>query len=81
MSRKIVLFYKHGINHDFEDVSEFQPGRWHNGRAFVFHSGDCPFESVPSLTSADACGEVTGCNAVALEVDLGECTFHSSPQV
>ena len=34
-----------------------------NGSAFVFC--DCPFESEPSPTSADACGEVTGCAMAA----------------
>ena len=38
----------------------------------VFCPGDCPFESDPSPTSADACGEVTGCNAGHQEV--GRCS-------
>ena len=40
---------------------------------FVFSPGDYPFESEPSLTSADACGEVTVTKSlawVAPEVDL-----------
>ena len=60
-----------------------QPGCWHNGSAFVFCPGDCPFESEPSPTSAHACGEVTGCMPAtkrlacrAPEVDLKECTLH-----
>ena len=60
-----------------------QPGRWHNGSAFVYCPGDCLFESEPSPTSAHACREVTGrapaakrSACVAPEVDLGECTFH-----
>ena len=64
-----------------------QPGRWHNGSAFVFCSCGCTFESEPSPTSAHACGEVTGCApaakrsaSVAPEVNLGECTLHSPPQ-
>ena len=38
-----------------------EPGRWHNGSAFVFCSCGCTFESEPSPTSAHAYGEVTGC--------------------
>ena len=43
----------------------------------------CPLKSEPSLTFADACGEVISCAPttkrlahVAPEVDLGECTLH-----
>ena len=61
----------------------YQPGRWHNGSAFVFFSCGCTFKSEPSPTSAHACGEVTGCMpaakgsaSVAPEVNLGECTLH-----
>ena len=59
------------------------PGRWHNGSAFVFCQGDCPFKSEPSSTSAHAYGKVTDCTpvtkrlaCVAPEVDLRECTLH-----
>ena len=44
-----------------------EPGRWHNGSAFVFCSCGCTFETEPSPTSAHACGEVT-----RGEVNLGE---------
>ena len=67
----------------FNDSRTFyflKPDRWHNGSAFVFCPGDCPFKSP---TSADACGEVTGCApaakgsaCVAPEVDLRECILH-----
>ena len=60
------------------------PGRWHNGSAFIFCLGDCPFKSESSPTSAQKCGEVTSCvlaakrsACVAPEVDLGECILHS----
>ena len=63
------------------------PGCWHNGSMFIICPGDCPFESDPSPISADACGEVTGCNADCQEVDTcstrGEsqgCTLHSPKQ-
>ena len=39
-----------------------------DGSAFVFCPGDYPFKSVPTPTSADACGEVTGCAASHQEV-------------
>ena len=48
--------------------------------------GDCPFESEPSPTTTDACGEVTGCASaakrlcVAPEADLGESALHLPPQ-
>ena len=61
--------------------------RWHNGSMFVFYMGDCLFKSEPIRTSADACGEVTGCMpavkrlaGVVPEVDLRECTLHLPPQ-
>ena len=44
--------------------------RLHNGSGFVFFPGDCPFESEPSPTSADACREVTSCTAGHQEVDM-----------
>ena len=77
---------------DILDLSGIQdwstePGRWHNGSAFVFCLCDRTFETEPSPTSAHACGEVTGCApaakrsaSVAPEVNLGECTLHSPPQ-
>ena len=40
----------------------------HNSSAFIFCAGDCPFKSEPTPTSADACGEVTRCNAGCQEV-------------
>ena len=62
-------------------------GPWHIGSAFVFCPGDCLFESKPSPTSANACGEVTSCMPaakwsarVAPKVDHGECILHSPPQ-
>ena len=39
-----------------KEVYVIQPGQWYNGNTFVFCPGDCPFESEPSSTSADACG-------------------------
>ena len=43
--------------------------RWLNDSAFVFCAADCPFESEPNPTSADARGEVTDCNAGCQEVN------------
>ena len=40
-----------------------KPGRWHNGSAFILCPGDYPFKFEPIPTSADACGEMTSCNA------------------
>ena len=42
-------------------------GRW---RTFVFCLGDCSFESEPSSTFADVCGEVTSCTAGCQEVGM-----------
>ena len=47
-----------------------EPGRWHNDSVFVFCEGDCSFESKASLTSADACGEVTSCAGNHQEVSM-----------
>ena len=55
-----------------------QLGHWHNGRAFVFCPGDCLFKSEPSPTSADACGEVTGCTVCHQEV--GMCSTRGGSQ-
>ena len=46
------------------------PGRWPNASTFVFCPGDCPFKCKPSPTSADACGEVTGCDASHQKVGM-----------
>ena len=54
------------------------PGRWHNGSTFVLCLGDCPFESKPSPTSADAYGEVTGCAAGHQEI--GTCSTRDGSQ-
>ena len=56
------------VNSKFNLVQIF-PGRGHNGSAFVFCACDCLFESEPIPTSADACGEVTGCDASCQEVN------------
>ena len=66
-------------------VTKFRhmPARWHNGRGFVFCLGDCPFESEPTPTFADACEEVTGWDAgcqkvssVVPEMDLRELHYY-----
>ena len=49
-------------------IESTELGRWHNGSAFVFCLGYCPFKSEPSPTSGDAWGEVTGCDAGNQEV-------------
>ena len=49
---------------------ENEQGRWHNGSLFVFCLGDCQFESKPSPTSADACGEVISCDAGHQEIGM-----------
>ena len=41
-----------------------------HGELFVFCVGDCPFKSEPTSTSADACWEVTGCNAGHQEIGM-----------
>ena len=70
-----------------QDTHQLQQGRWHNGSAFVFCTGDCPFESESTPTSAGTCGKwlavmpaVKMLAGVAPEVDLRECTLHFSPQ-
>ena len=66
----ILTYAKHYITQE--------PGRWHNGRASTFCTSDHSFESEPSPTSADACGEVTGCTASCQEV--GTCSTRSESQ-
>ena len=79
-SNFVFLFFS------FSSFDKTKPGRWHNGTALVFCQGDCPFESEPTPTSADAFEEVTGWLAakrsacVAPEVDLRECALHSPLQ-
>ena len=64
-----------------------KPGRWHNGSAFVFCPGDCPFKFEPSLTSAHAYREMTDCvlaskrlASVAPEVDLRNVHYICHPK-
>ena len=54
------------------------PGRWHNGGAFVFCAGDCLFKSEPTPTSADACWELTGCDAD--HQDFSRCSTRGGSQ-
>ena len=49
-----------------------KPGHRHNGSAFTFCRCDHLFKSEPGPTSADACGEVTGC--VPGRQEVGKCS-------
>ena len=62
--------------------------RWHIGSAFIFCSGDCPFKSEPSPSSAYARGQVAGCATGYLEVGTcstkggsWECTLHLPQEI
>ena len=88
MTRHVLdLCITQGVKKKVNKSLWLEPGRWHNGSAFVFCSCDRTFETEPSPTSAHACGELTGCapaakrsTSVAPEVNLGECTLHSPLQ-
>ena len=54
-----------------------KPSHWHNGSAFTFCPGDCPFKSELNPTSAYVCGEVIGCDAGWQEVSSCSTIFGS----
>ena len=58
-----------------------QPGRWHNGSAFIFGAGDCQFRATSYLCwQLAAMLAVKRSAGVAPEENLREYTIHMPPQ-